>query len=182
MCNATLNSISVILWQPVHLSMLSWSYFNQYSIQYSFQATGFFLTCRNDHHQSREEYWPSRDRTSNLLFSNLAHYRLSYGALQYKSRLVWNSNYLTLSQTTNFRLFQTERVCRGQFQIWWQWQKVLQKVRKHCGKRRNYSLRANFSFFHSVFKILVLQTHKNQGSFGKGFLTIFNSMYITIAS
>ena len=24
---------------------------------------------------------------------------------------------LTLSQTTNFRFFQTERVCRGQFQI-----------------------------------------------------------------
>ena len=40
--------------------------------------------------------------------------------------------------------------------------------RKHCGKRRNCSLRANFSFSHSVFKRLVLQTHKNQGLFGKG--------------
>ena len=26
---------------------------------------------------------------------------------------------LTISQTTNSRLFQTERVCRRQFQIWW---------------------------------------------------------------
>ena len=27
---------------------------------------------------------------------------------------------------------------------------------------------SNFSFTHSVFKRLVLQTHKNQGLFGKG--------------
>ena len=27
--------------------------------------------------------------------------------------------HLTLSKTTNFKLFQTERVCRRQFQIWW---------------------------------------------------------------
>ena len=26
-------------------------------------------------------------------------------------------NYLTLSQTTNFRLFQNDRVCRGHFEI-----------------------------------------------------------------
>ena len=33
--------------------------------------------------------------------------------------------FLTHSQTTNFRLFQTERACRRQFQIWWKWQNVL---------------------------------------------------------
>ena len=49
---------------------------------------------------------------------------------------------LTLSQTTNFILFQTERVCRRQ--------EVLQKGRKHCGKRRNRSLRA-ISPFLAVF-------------------------------
>ena len=32
---------------------------------------------------------------------------------------------LTLSQTTNLRLFQPEVVCRWQFQIWWKMQKVL---------------------------------------------------------
>ena len=47
--------------------------------------------------------------------------------------------FLTLSQTTNFRLFKTERVCRRQFQIWWKWQKFLQIGWKHCGK-------SNFSF------------------------------------
>ena len=44
--------------------------------------------------------------------------------------------FITLSQTTNFRLFQIERVCRQQFQIWWKWLKVPQTGRKHCGKRR----------------------------------------------
>ena len=34
--------ISVISWQPVHLFMLSWGLFNQYTKQYSFQATGCF--------------------------------------------------------------------------------------------------------------------------------------------
>ena len=48
---------------------------------------------------------------------------------------------LTHYQTTNFRLFQTERVCRRQFQIWRKWKKVIQTDRKHCGKRRNCSLR-----------------------------------------
>ena len=40
--NAILNSLSVILQRPVHLSKLSWSSFDQYSAQYSFQATGCF--------------------------------------------------------------------------------------------------------------------------------------------
>ena len=42
--NAVFNSISVISLRPVHLSMLSWSSFNQYSAQYSSQATGCFPT------------------------------------------------------------------------------------------------------------------------------------------
>ena len=46
---------------------------------------------------------------------------------------------LTHYQMTNFRLFQTERVCRRQFQIWWKWRKVIQMGRKHSGKRRNCS-------------------------------------------
>ena len=46
---------------------------------------------------------------------------------------------LTISQTTNFRLFPTERVCR-QFQIQRKQQKILKKGRKHCGKRQNHLL------------------------------------------
>ena len=57
---------------------------------------------------------------------------------------------LTHYQTTNFRLFQTERVCRRQIEIWRKWQKVIQTGRKHCGKRRNCSLWA-ISPFPTVF-------------------------------
>ena len=83
-----------------------------------------------------------------------------------------NTSFLTLSHTTNFRLFQTERVCR--WQIWWIWQKVLQMDRQHYGKRRNCSLR-RISPFPTVFsKDLLVQTRKNQGLFGKGltFITL----------
>ena len=51
---------------------------------------------------------------------------------------------------TNLRLFQTERVYRRQFWVWWKWQKVLQTGKKHCGKRRNCFLRA-ISPFSAVF-------------------------------
>ena len=47
--------------------------------------------------------------------------------------------------------------------------------RKHCGKRRN----CPFSFSHSVFKRPVLQTHKNQGLFGKGLITTFQLLSAT---
>ena len=43
-----------------------------------------------------------------------------------------------------------ERVCRRQFRIWRKWQQVIQTGRKHCGKRRNCSLRA-ISPFPTVF-------------------------------
>ena len=62
--------------------------------------------------------------------------------LSIKLQLFEFSNGLTHYQTTDFRLFQTERVCRRQLQIWRKWQKVIQTGRKHCGKRRNCSLRA----------------------------------------
>ena len=75
---------------------------------------------------------------------------------------------LTLSQTTNFSLFQTEIVCRRQFLILWKWKKVLQKVRKHCGKRRNCSLRA-ISPFPTVFsKALYCRHVKTRACLGKG--------------
>ena len=77
---------------------------------------------------------------------------------------------LTLSQTTNFRLFQTERVCRRQFQTWWKGQKVILTGRKHWEKEK-LLVTSNFSISHSVFKGPVLQTCKNQGLFGKGLIS-----------
>ena len=58
---------------------------------------------------------------------------------------------LTLSQTTNFRLFQTEMVCRRLFKFFcYKCQTVIQTGKNHCGKRRNCSLRA-ISHFPALF-------------------------------
>ena len=70
--------------------------------------------------------------------------------LDQSKNLWYTSKGLTHYQTTNFRLFQTERVCRREFQIPRKWQKVIQMDRKHCGKRRNCSSRA-ISPFPTVF-------------------------------
>ena len=77
---------------------------------------------------------------------------------------------LNLYQTTNFRVFQTERVCRRQFQIWRKWQKFIHMGRKHCGKRR----KPNFSFSHGVFKRLVSQGRQKASLCGNG-LTLYQT-------
>ena len=82
---------------------------------------------------------------------------------------------LTHYQTTNFRLFQTERVCRRQLWIWWKWQEVLWTVRKHCGKRRNCSLQA-ISPFSTVFsKDLYCRHVKTRAFLGKGLMVFDGS-------
>ena len=43
-------------------------------------------------------------------------------------------NSLTRYQMTNFRLFQTERVCRRQFQFWRKWHKLSKWVENTLGK------------------------------------------------
>ena len=86
------------------------------------------------------------------------------------------SSFSFLSQTTNFILFQIERVCRRQFRIWWKWWKVLQRGRKRCGKRRNFSLQVIFSFSRSVSKTLLLKWCETRAPFvGRG-LTHYHTM------
>ena len=77
-------------------------------------------------------------------------FRNSICLVKIKSTRFMKWTHLTHYQTTNFRLFQTERVCRRQFQIWQKCKKVIQTVRKYCGKRRNCSLPA-ISPFPTVF-------------------------------
>ena len=75
---------------------------------------------------------------------------------------------LTLSLTTNFKLIQTERLCRQQFQIWQKRKKVIQTGRKRCGKRRNCLLQA-ISPFPTVFSKDLYSRHvKTRACFGKG--------------
>ena len=101
--NAVLNSISVISQWPMHLSMLSWSSFNQFSAQYSFQASGCFPTSplskdwtavKKDRILSQrlssilgKNIARAGDRTSDLLFLSLQGYRLSFGAWQVELKL-----------------------------------------------------------------------------------------------
>ena len=89
-----------------------------------------------------------------------------------KQPLVWNEycvkNCLTFSQMTNFGPFQTERGCRQQFQISWKWKKVLRTGRKHCGKRRNCSLRAISPFPTEFSKYLHCRHVKTRACLGKG--------------
>ena len=90
----------------------------------------------------------------------------------YKAKNNWvrktNVDALTLSQTKKFRLFQTERISRGQFQMLSEWQKVPEKGRKHSGKRRNCSLRA-ISPFSTVFSKDLFCGHvKPRACLGKG--------------
>ena len=84
---------------------------------------------------------------SNFSFSHSVFKRL---VSQGRQKVSLCGNGLTHCQTTNFRLFQNERVCRRQFQIWQKRQKVIQMGRKHFEKRRNCVLRA-ISPFSTVF-------------------------------
>ena len=78
--NAIFNSISVIL---RHLSMLSWSFFNQHITIVETMDNGergmnpVAMTIINP----RKEYWPSRRSNQQPPFLSLQRYRLSYGAL-----------------------------------------------------------------------------------------------------
>ena len=67
---------------------------------------------------------------------------------------------LTHYQTINFTLFQTERVCRWQFQIWRKWQKVIQTGKKKQWKKEKLLVTSNFSFSDSVFKRLFPRASK----------------------
>ena len=74
---------------------------------------------------------------------------------------------LSLSQATNFGLFQPDSMQMRILNLIKKWLTVLQMGRKHSGKSRNCSLRV-ISPFPSVFKRLLLHTHENQGLFEKG--------------
>ena len=95
---------------------------------------------------------------------------------------ICSTSLLTLSQMTNFRLFQIERVCRQQFQNWWQWQKILQMGRKQCGKKEKWLVMSNFSFSHIVYKRPVLQTRKNQGLFRKELKILWEKEKLLVTS
>ena len=166
---AVFNSISVISPQPVVLS----SSFNQWSTEYSFQPTGCFSTLPLSKQVTavRDEWilsqWPPSILGKNIGLAGDPATSCSQ-AMYTTDWAMELTRWLSLSQTTNFKLFQTERVCRRQFDVWWKWHKVRKMGRKHCGKRRNCSLWA-ISPFPTVFSTDFSCRHvKTPGLFGKG--------------
>ena len=77
---------------------------------------------------------------------------------------------LTLSQTTNFRLSQTEEFADDNSIFDENGGKVSERIEKTLWEKKKLFVTSNFFFSHSVFKRLVLQTRKNQGLFGKGLI------------
>ena len=75
---------------------------------------------------------------------------------------------LTLSQTSNFRLFHTERVRRRQFSNSIKMAESSLKGWKTLQEKEKLLVTSNLSFSHSAFIRLILQAGKNQGLFGKG--------------
>ena len=82
--------------------------------------------------------------------------------------LHFSINALTLSQTTYFSLFQTQRNCRQQFRIWQKWWIALWKSRKPCGKRRNCSLWAISPFPTMISKDLYCRHVLTRACLGRG--------------
>ena len=89
-----------------------------------------------------------------------------------KSRLV--KHLLTLSQSTISDLSKLKGFADDNFEIDENGRKVSKHVENAVAKEKLLVM-SNFSFSHSVFKRLVLQTLKNQGLFGKE-LTHYHTM------
>ena len=68
----------------------------------------------------------------------------------------------------NFKLFQTEKVCRQQADNNYEFDENGRKLSKRVENTVGKGEIACFSFSNGVFKRLELQTHKNQGLFRKG--------------
>ena len=81
---------------------------------------------------------------------------------------------LTLSQMTNFRIFQTKTVCRQQFQSDKIGRKFSWRVENTVWKKKKLLVMGHFFFSHSIFKKLVPHTHKCQCFFGKRLMVCSN--------
>ena len=83
------------------------------------------------------------------------------------------SQRLTLSQTTNFRLFKLKEFADDNSNFDKSGWKFSKRVENTGGKREFADYEQFLLFSHSVLKGLVLQTRKNQGLFGKGWKVWF---------
>ena len=112
-----------------------------------------------------------QDKNVRILYSDLVS--MLFSIFFFFQKEVLSPIPLTLFQTTNFRLQNWKRLQTIISDL----MKMVESSRKHCGKSRNC---CNFSFSHSVFKWLVLQTRKNQGLFGKVEISVATQMALNI--
>ena len=120
-------------------------------------VTVMFSLSHNIFYPSQYKFWFFLF-TFILLSANAFHLDLS--------KILPFSKESTHYQTTNFRLFQIETLCRQQSKIWRKLQRVIQTGRKHCVKRRNFL--SNFPLSNSVFKRLVSQARQKVSLCGNG--------------
>ena len=78
------------------------------------------------------------------------------------------------TRLTNFRLFQTENILQTTISNLMKMAERSQNRSKTLWEKEKLLVTSNFSFSHSVFKRLVLQTRKDQGLFGKGLNKTYN--------
>ena len=71
-------------------------------------------------------------------------------------------NVFNPSQISNFRIFQSQRVCRQQFHIDKNGIKFSKHLENTVGKGEKLLIKRNFLFFHSVFKRFYCRHIKNQ--------------------
>ena len=74
---------------------------------------------------------------------------------------------ISLSQTTNFRFFQTKRLCRRQFQIYQKWQRVLQ-AGKNTVRKGEIARYEHFFLFPQYFQKISTETREIRACLGKG--------------
>ena len=82
---------------------------------------------------------------------------------------------LTHYQTTNFRLFQAERICRQQFQFNENGRKLSKPV-ETLWEKEKLLVTSNFFFSHSVFKRFVSQGHQKVSLFAKGLFNTYRPL------
>ena len=81
-----------------------------------------------------------------------------------QSKILLSGNGLTLSQMTNFGIFQIESLHTKILNL----VKMAESSLKTLWEKKKLLVTSNFYFSHSVFKRLLLRTYKIQSLFGKG--------------
>ena len=124
------------------------------------------------------ESLPKHCEKSKMLVTSISSY-LSHCFPSFKTKDIYYSSHISfVSQIAKYRLFQIWRIfsspkdfAEENFKFDENGEKFSKSVEKTPRNKEKLLATSNFSFFHSVFKRLVLQTHKNKSLLGRGLMT-----------